>query len=59
MTIIEQEQYPTPAEIAVRALDIWKREWVPQEFQTYYLELAKDELLAERFLDDDERAAEV
>lgn len=58
MTAIEQEHYPTAAEIAVRALAIWKREWMPQEFQAHYLEQAKEGLLAERFLGCDDQTAE-
>jgi hypothetical protein len=58
MTTIEQQHDPTATKIAVRALAIWKREWAPQEFQSYYLEQAREELLAERFLEIDEQAAE-
>jgi hypothetical protein len=56
ITATEQQDQPTATEIAVRALAIWKRQWMPQEFQPYYLEQAKDELLAEQFLESDERA---
>lgn len=58
MTTIEQDYNPTAVEIAVRALAIWKREWVPQEFKPHYLEQAKEELLAERFMDCSEQAVE-
>ncbi|MCX6911229.1 MAG: hypothetical protein NTY01_24745 [Verrucomicrobia bacterium] len=58
MTTVEQDYHPTAAEIAVRALSIWKKEWVPQEFQPHYLEQAREELLAERFVGCDEQTVE-
>ncbi|MBI5687771.1 MAG: hypothetical protein HZC54_22090 [Verrucomicrobia bacterium] len=59
MTTIEQQSHLTAAEIAVRALSIWKREWIPQGLQPHHLEQAREELLAERFMDSDERAADL
>lgn len=58
MTTVEQDYHPTAVEIAVRALDIWKREWIPQEFQFHYLEQAREELVTERFPDCNEQVVE-
>lgn len=58
MRITEQDYRVTNGEIAVRALAIWKRSWISQEFQIQYLVQAKEELEAERGWDCDDQTAE-